>query len=100
MTSFGPKTELGSVTLCEIIREPGYEGDLSLISKDLVRLDELESAIDWALARNPEFFDHLGNNDYLWKTAKLHGFPEMRIVYHYNKESNTVHLLSIEAIKG
>lgn len=100
MTLIGQQTE----SLCHLIKDAEYDEQLKLISKNYNRFDELDSAIDWALARfnrNPSVFYELEEkNHFIWKTDKVLNFPKLRILFRYDEGIKTINLLFVEEIDG
>lgn len=100
MTLYGQKTGRQSISLCEIIRENSYEESLREFPREFARMDEFESAIDWALARDPELGYNFTEDYYTWKTEGLRNFPTVRILYTYVSSIKQVHLVLIEELKS
>jgi len=88
-------------SLWGLIREPLFEDQIGSISANYSRLDELDSAIDWYLCRNPEAEHHLGGSFYIWKTKDSLGpeFPALRIFYFVDSENERVILIEVEEVK-
>jgi len=84
--------------LCEIIREESYEEALRNLPNTFHRLEELDEAIDWGLARGPEMFDQIEDDYYTWKTEKMVNFPAVRIFFTFDSEFHIVHLVDIQVI--
>jgi len=82
----------------QIVKKPSYERHLERLSKDYERIDELSHAIDWALSRNPKRFTSIIGKDYIWKTPKRRGFPQVRVFYQIDEKSQTVYLLAIAEV--
>ena len=65
-------------------------------------MDELDSAIDWALCRcvnpNKEFQPLEIQGYYSWKTANLINFPKVIFVFKFDKQHKTYTLISIKEI--
>ena len=89
--------------LCHIIKDTNYDENVTEISKnDIHRFVQIDSAIDWEMQRiskNPEMFDEVRPGYYLHKFIKLDGFPQLRILFEYNKSTHTVTLLSMSEIE-
>lgn len=98
MTLYGQQTRRQSISLCEIIRENSYEESLREFPREFARMDEFESAIDWALARDPELGYNHTEDYYTWRTDGIKNFPTVRIIYTYNSEIKQVHLVLIEEV--
>ena len=80
----------------EIVREPQYEASIADIAPNYARLDELEAAIDWALARDPTRFYNIAEDFYLWKMEQMSDdIPSLLILYRYNPEEDVIHLLDV-----
>lgn len=102
MMSNGPEKQLETELLCNVIREPEFEEQAMSISKNYQRLDDLDQAIDWALARffrSPEIFYLIEDDKYLYKTDKIYGFPQLRILFSVDEDLKTIKLLSIQEIQ-
>lgn len=96
--SSGLKTKSPNEGLCQIIREQEYEENLHAMARDTHRMDEIDSALDWALARGPVYFYQVDEEHYLYKNEGLYHFPDFRVLYRYDKINHRIFLLSIEAI--
>lgn len=88
--------------MCNIVREPGFDKQIQELTQGHARMDELDSAIDWALQRNPlaiPFLVNIKGDFYLWVTDEFTSIaiPQVRILFRYEEISNTVYLISIEA---
>lgn len=95
MTSNGLSQKLQNTGLCSIIKENSFVEELKLISKSNDRFLDFEDMIDWALSRAPEKFHSMEDNYYLWKTSELKDFPELLILYHFDKIKNQITLINI-----
>lgn len=96
MTLHGQKIKSPFGQLCQIIREQEYEEGLSAMVKDYHRMEEIDSAIDWALSRGPVYFYDLGEGYYIYKNEGVSNFPDFRLLYRFDEELKTVYLLTIE----
>jgi hypothetical protein len=80
------------------IRERNFDKQLQRITKSYRRMDELDEAIEWALARKPDAFFNIFEDFYVWKTERLiSDIPQLRILYRWDKP-DTVILISVEVI--
>jgi hypothetical protein len=81
-----------------IIRDTSFETKMQTLTKDFSRLAELETALDWALARKPHSFTQLFNDVYFIVTEDLgeFGIPSLRILYLIDSQSKTVILLEVD----
>lgn len=82
----------------QIIREPEFESKMLEIAVGYPRLNELEDAIDWALARKPHEFTQIMNEYYLWITEGYtnNEFPPLRILYRIDDTEKKVYLIDVE----
>lgn len=55
--------------------------------------------VEWMLVRTPKRFLNIGSDYYLWKTATLHGFPAMRVLYRYLEKEHTVIAVAISIVR-
>ena len=77
-----------------IIREPSFDTAISDIAETHHRMGEIDSAIDWGLARCPTAFHNFKEDFYLWKMEQIgDGFPQILIVYRYVEAESTVYLI-------
>lgn len=89
------------MSLCQIIREKSFEIEFQEIAKKYARIHDLESAIDWALERQPGRFNNITDNLFIWKMEKFsEHFPQLMIAYVYEKELNTIHLVSVKEVQN
>jgi hypothetical protein len=84
----------------EIVRTAEYDEQIEELTNGYSRMDDLDSAIDWALSRDPTKIPSSINfegNYYLWVTEEFSSMdiPKVRIVYSYDG-IYTVSLISIE----
>jgi hypothetical protein len=81
-----------------IVRERGFQEKFELLVQDHQRLSELESAMDWALARRPHRFTQIMTDSYLLVTEDLgeFGIPSLRILYTVDNLERKVLLIDVE----
>ena len=86
--------------LSHIIKENNYDEQLLIISKNFMRFDELDNAIDWAMARAhrklDEFFE-VKANTYIYRTDRTINFPLLVVLFEYDESKNTITVLSVTA---
>lgn len=84
-----------------LVHEPTYAYALQVFGKDIQRLDEALTGVEWALSTNPEVYDVVKGtvSTRLLKTDALGGLPPLRIWFRINEDGNRVHLDYIEAIE-
>lgn len=99
-TSSGQPHTSQHTTLYTIIREPAFDEKMMLIAKNYERLDDLDSAIDWQLARNPKEFDNIEDTPlYLWRFAPvLDGFPQLVIIFRFDEDLGRVTLIDVREV--
>lgn len=86
------------------IKESEYDSKLEAISSNFVRMDELDHAIEWGIAHNPdglgEGFEALGDGYFLWKMAKISRlFPVLLIFYRVEDGAKKVTLLRVKEVE-
>jgi hypothetical protein len=82
--------------LNQIIREHAFDESLAKIAKDYKRLDALDLAIDWALARDPAQFPKSKEDFYLWRMEQASdSIPPLLILYRFVAEEKTVYLINV-----
>jgi hypothetical protein len=81
-----------------IIREKSFQEKFELLVGDHQRLLEVESAIDWALARRPHSFTQIFTDTYLLVTEDLgeFGIPPLRILYMVDNTERKVLLVDVD----
>jgi hypothetical protein len=81
-----------------IVRETSFETKMQEFTENFSRLAELETALDWALARNPHSFNQLFNDIYFIVTEDLgeFGIPPLRVLYLIDSENRKVILLDVD----
>jgi hypothetical protein len=81
-----------------IVRETSFETQMQTLANDFSRLAELETALDWALARRPHSFTQLFNDVYFIVTEDLgeFGIPSLRILYLIDSANKQVILLDVD----
>lgn len=99
MTSNGQTKQQQATEHYAIVREHQFDESHTAIAGSYERMDEMDSAIDWALARNPQYFTNIIDDYYLWKSDKIDGFPACRIVYHVDEVEKRVTLIDIEEVE-
>jgi hypothetical protein len=64
-------------------------------------MNDLDEAIDWALSRNPKFFEKLDDEYYYWITDKweYNDIPQLRIFYHINEDKHIVNIIDVMVLK-
>lgn len=87
-----------------IVREQSFDEQLELISRQYSRMAELDSAIDWALSRQPTRIPNvvrISYDYYLWVTDEFyaHDVPMVRILYRVDQEHQTIYLLAIAEVR-
>lgn len=63
------------------------------LARDYARLHELDSAIDWALSRDPTMFTRVGLDYYIWKTTTIAGLPAIEILFYCDMDAQKVLLI-------
>ncbi|MCX6352892.1 MAG: hypothetical protein NTX03_13690 [Bacteroidetes bacterium] len=81
----------------EIVRERLFEEDIRRISASLTDLDEIDSAIDWALLGSPQMEKALeiAPEYFIWSISELAEtiLPHMIVFYKHNRTENRIYLL-------
>src|SRR4051812_26780703 len=84
-----------------IIRQPAFDDALARIAGDYKRLHELDSAIDWALVRDPKRFFGMADGYHLWKMDKISPhFPQLRIIYSYDEWKHEIILIAVSELNA
>ena len=81
-----------------IIREWSFQEKMEAFIADYKRLAEVESALDWALARQPHSFTQLINDTYFLVTEDLGEFdvPSLRILYLIDSAEKRILLIDVD----
>lgn len=82
-----------------IIREHLFEEQFAEIMKgvNLEKVEDIENNIDWALCREPTYFQNLSGPFYLWRSGKIDdSIPQLSILYEFNEVEETVNLLAVK----
>jgi hypothetical protein len=81
-----------------IVRERSFQDKFESFIKDYQRLAEVESAIDWALARRPHSFTQIATDTYFLVTEDLgeFGIPSLQILYMIDSSERRVLLIDVD----
>jgi hypothetical protein len=82
------------------VRERKFDSKIKVLTTGYRRMHEFDEAIEWALSRNPTQFYNIEGDFYVWKTdSTFIQFPQLRILYKYDLQSNTITLIDLEEVK-
>ena len=99
MTLNGPKRNQENSIPRPITRTAEFDSAIMEIAKDYKRLDIIDNAIDWGLARAPShLFTRAFKNYYFWVTEATVASPQLRLLFEYTDSTDTVHLVAAELI--
>jgi hypothetical protein len=81
-----------------IVREKSFQEKMEVFIADYERLAEVDSALDWALARQPHSFTQLINDTYFLVTEDLgeFGIPSLKILYLIEPAEKRVLLIDVD----
>jgi hypothetical protein len=94
-----PSVPHNTPTIPTIVRERSYEAQLEEIKQSHPRIVDVDEAIDWILAKNPQYGTPVASNAFVLKTTSHGNIPSFWVLYIYIEAAQQILLLAIKPVE-